>query len=152
MRAFPTRPIILLEARHVSVCLHWRALTTDQMAAAAQEILHKHGWDQAAFIGHSYGTFVMSRIAQLHQPIVQSMVRLPLRTLSLPSLSSHGLSMQCSCMGEIWHTPAAAVARLMLQKQVGLSGAGQQSGTTCPSDHADLAVPQCRCSLIRCAC
>ena len=89
MRAFPTRPIILLEARHVSVCLHWRALTTDQMAHAAQEILHKHGWDQAAFIGHSYGTFVMSRIAQLHQSIVQSMVRLSWDSLNLLWLSSH---------------------------------------------------------------
>ena len=89
MRAFPTRPIILLEARHVSVCLHWRALTTDQMAHAAQEILHKHGWDQAAFIGHSYGTFVMSRIAQLHQSIVQSMVRLSWEFLDLLWLSSH---------------------------------------------------------------
>ena len=76
MRAFPTRPIILLESRHVSVCLHWRAHSTDTMAAAASDILKKHGWSQAAFIGHSYGTFVMSRIAQLHQPIVQSMVRL----------------------------------------------------------------------------
>ena len=105
MRAFPTRPIILLEARHVSVCLHWRALTTDQMAQAAQEILHKHGWDQAAFIGHSYGTFVMSRIAQLHQSIVQSMVRLSLRALSLLSQSGHGVWVPCSCMGVIWHTP-----------------------------------------------
>ena len=77
MRAFPTRPIILLESRHVSVCLHWKAHSTDAMALAAKEILHKHGWQQAAFIGHSYGTFVMSRIAQLHQSIVQSMVRLP---------------------------------------------------------------------------
>ncbi len=80
MRAFPTRPIILLESRHVSVCLHWRALSTDEMALAAKEILHKHGWQQAAFIGHSYGTFVMSRIAQLHQSIVQSMVSLHLRS------------------------------------------------------------------------
>lgn len=76
MRAFPTRPIILLESRHVSVCLHWRAHSTDAMATAAKDILKRHGWSQAAFIGHSYGTFVMSRIAQLHQPIVQSMVRL----------------------------------------------------------------------------
>ena len=76
MRAFPTRPIILLESRHVSVCLHWRAHSTDAMATAARDILKRHGWIQAAFIGHSYGTFVMSRIAQLHQPIVQSMVRL----------------------------------------------------------------------------
>ena len=77
MRAFPTWPIILLESRHVSVCLHWKAHSTDAMALAAKEILHKHGWQQAAFIGHSYGTFVMSRIEQLHKSIVQSMVSPP---------------------------------------------------------------------------
>ena len=40
-RAFPTRPIILLEARHVSVCLSWRAFSTDVMADAAMHILKR---------------------------------------------------------------------------------------------------------------
>lgn len=40
-RAFPTRPIILLEARHVSVCLSWRAFSTDAMADTAVEILQR---------------------------------------------------------------------------------------------------------------
>lgn len=40
-RAFPTRPIILLEARHVSVCLSWRAHSTDAMADAAVQILQR---------------------------------------------------------------------------------------------------------------
>jgi pimeloyl-ACP methyl ester carboxylesterase len=75
MRAFPTRPMILLEARHVSVCLHTYCHSTDAMASAAAAILARHGWKQAAFMGHSYGTFVLSRIAQLHRPLVQSMVR-----------------------------------------------------------------------------
>ena len=72
--AFRTRPVILLEGRHVSVCLARQALTTDDMAAAVKDILHKHGWSQAAFIGHSYGTFVLSRIAQINKHIIQSMV------------------------------------------------------------------------------
>ena len=96
MRAFPTRPIILLESRHVSVCLHWRAHSTDAMALAAKEILHKHGWQQAAFIGHSYGTFVMSRIAQLHQPIVQSMVGLQTR-MSDRLEQATSAKYSCSC-------------------------------------------------------
>lgn len=45
-RAFPTRPIILLEARHVSVCLSWRAFSTDAMADTAVEILQRWGYQQ----------------------------------------------------------------------------------------------------------
>ena len=72
--AFRTRPIVLLEGRHVSVCLSRQAMCSDDMAMAVRDILHNHGWAQAAFIGHSYGTFVLSRIAQIHKPIIQSMV------------------------------------------------------------------------------
>ena len=75
VHAFPTRPMVLLEARHVSVGLHTAGRTTDAMADAAVAILARHGWRQAAFMGHSYGTFVLSRVAQLHRPLVQSMVR-----------------------------------------------------------------------------
>ena len=75
--AFRTRPIVLLEGRHVSVCLSRQSLCSDDMATAVRDILRQHGWAQAAFIGHSYGTFVLSRIAQIHKPIIQSMVRSP---------------------------------------------------------------------------
>ena len=67
---------MLLEGRHVSVCLSRQSLCSDDMAVAVTDILQQHGWAQAAFIGHSYGTFVLSRIAQMYKPIVQSMVRL----------------------------------------------------------------------------
>ena len=90
MRAFPTRPMVLLEARHVSVCLHTYCHSTDAMAAAAAAILARHGWKQAAFMGHSYGTFVLSRIAQLHRPLVQSMVRAPVQGPSFSDCSSPG--------------------------------------------------------------
>ncbi len=73
--AFRTRPIVLLEGRHVSVCLSRQSLCSDDMATAVRDILQQHGWAQAAFIGHSYGTFVLSRIAQIHKPIIHSMVR-----------------------------------------------------------------------------
>ena len=75
VNAFPTRPMVLLEARHVSVGLHLTGRTTDAMADAAADILAKHGWQQAAFMGHSYGTFVLSRMAQMYRPLIQSMVR-----------------------------------------------------------------------------
>lgn len=35
----------------------------------------RHGFNQAAFVGHSYGTFVLSRVIQRHGHSVQSMVR-----------------------------------------------------------------------------
>ena len=40
-RAFPTRPIILLEARHVSVCLSWSSFSTDAMADVAMQVLKR---------------------------------------------------------------------------------------------------------------
>lgn len=75
MKAFPTRPVILLEARHVSICLSWRAVSTCDMADACAEILERHGWKQAAFMAHSYGTFVVTRVSHMHRHLVQSMVR-----------------------------------------------------------------------------
>lgn len=85
MRAFPNRPVVLLEARHVSICLSWRAVSTCEMADACAGILERHGWKQAAFMAHSYGTFVLTRISHMHRHLVQSMVRsftaLPLRSV-----------------------------------------------------------------------
>jgi pimeloyl-ACP methyl ester carboxylesterase len=75
-RLLPGRPVVLLEARHVSVGLAARAASTDQVADAARAVLASHGWASAACVGHSYGTFVLSRLAQAHPATVQSLVLL----------------------------------------------------------------------------
>ena len=76
-RAFPGRPLVLLECRHVSLSLCTRAVTPDVVAQAIVQVLRSHHWPCAAFVGHSYGTFVLSRIAQMHRHLVESMVCTP---------------------------------------------------------------------------
>ena len=58
----------------MSLGLSTAALSAEDMATAVMDILHQHGWHEAAFVAHSYGTFVCSRIAQRFRPQVQSMV------------------------------------------------------------------------------
>ena len=74
LRALPGRPVVLLEVRAVSVSLTRRPVAADAVAAAAAGVLARHGWARAAFVGHSYGTFVCSRLAQTRPALVQSLV------------------------------------------------------------------------------
>ncbi|KAK9804722.1 hypothetical protein WJX72_001924 [[Myrmecia] bisecta] len=74
MNAYPGHPIMLLEVRHVSLRLCLRATDVDDIAHAAAAILHRHGYQEACFVAHSFGTFCVSRICQLHREIVQSVV------------------------------------------------------------------------------
>ena len=71
--AAPARPLLLVEARHVSVGLAARAISTCDVAASVCAILDAHAWPAAACVGHSYGTFVLSRLAQLQPGRVQAL-------------------------------------------------------------------------------
>ena len=65
------RPLALLEVPHVSLRFRSRrAQPVDDVAAAAVAVLARHGHDDAAFVAHSYGTFCVSRICQLHRRAV----------------------------------------------------------------------------------
>ena len=76
-RRFPRRPLLLLEARHVSVGLvPTRAASTCDVASAALEALRRHNWTSAAVVAHSYGTFVAARLLALSPKKVQSLVLL----------------------------------------------------------------------------
>ena len=52
-RLFSRRPMVLLECRHVSVTLRAAAVGPDKVVAALVEVLRRHGWSSAAFVGHS---------------------------------------------------------------------------------------------------
>lgn len=67
--------MILLEVPHVSLRLQLRAKAVDDVAHAAAQILWRHAFGDACFVAHSYGTFCVSRICQLHRSLVHSMVR-----------------------------------------------------------------------------
>ena len=75
--ACPSTPMILLEVPHVSLRLQLRAMSVDDVAHAAAQILWRHSYQEACFVAHSYGTFVASRICQLHRSLVHSMVSAP---------------------------------------------------------------------------
>jgi len=72
--ACPNTPMILLEVPHVSLRLQLRAMSVDDVAHAAAQILWRHSYQEACFMAHSYGTFCASRICQLHRSMVHSMV------------------------------------------------------------------------------
>lgn len=72
--ACPSTPMILLEVPHVSLRLQLRAMSVDDVAHAAAQILWRHSYQEACFVAHSYGTFCASRICQLHRSLVHSMV------------------------------------------------------------------------------
>jgi pimeloyl-ACP methyl ester carboxylesterase len=72
MKACPQSPFILLEMPHVALRLCKEAESVDDVAAAAVAAVHKLGYKQACFVGHSYGTFCVSRIVQLFPEAVHS--------------------------------------------------------------------------------
>ena len=83
--ACPDRPMILLEVPHVSLRLQLRAMSVDDVAHAAAQILWRHSYQEACFIAHSYGTFCASRICQLHRSLVHSMVSIEMLIMALLS-------------------------------------------------------------------
>jgi hypothetical protein len=86
--ACPGTPMLLLEVPHVSLRLQLRAQAVDDVAHAAAQILWRHAFGDACFVAHSYGTFCVSRICQLHRSLVHSMVRCLIRHTQLPSIPS----------------------------------------------------------------
>jgi len=76
MKACPQSPFILLEMPHVALRLCKQAESVDDVAKAAVAAVHKLGFKQACFVGHSYGTFCVSRIVQLYPEAVHSITLL----------------------------------------------------------------------------
>ena len=72
--ATASHPMIVLEFRHVSMRLCLRAAEVDQAAHAVAAIVQHQGFKEACIVGHSFGTFVASRLCQLHPSLVQSLV------------------------------------------------------------------------------
>ena len=98
--ACPDRPMILLEVPHVSLRLQLRAMSVDDVAHAAAQILWRHSYQEACFVAHSYGTFCASRICQLHRSLVHSMVSPTVRNATVAlqgvALSSSDISLASS--------------------------------------------------------
>ena len=74
-QACPASTVVLLELPAVSLRLGQRAADVDAIAAAAVAAAVQHASLPACFVAHSFGTFCVSRICQLHPAAVQSVVR-----------------------------------------------------------------------------
>ena len=122
--ACPNTPMILLEVPHVSLRLQLRAMSVDDVAHAAAQILWRHSYQEACFMAHSYGTFCASRICQLHRSMVHSMVSSP----SKPEDST------VSILIELWHTtavPFVPYASLVCQPMVHIPARRPNKPTVC---------------------
>lgn len=67
------RPMILPESKHVSMRLMTWLPTVDDMADTTAAILQAHGVQRAVVMGHSYGTFVASRLVLKYGCLVHSL-------------------------------------------------------------------------------
>lgn len=69
MKTCHTNPFIIVEVPHVALRLCWEALDVDTVAMAAVTAVKSMGYQKACFIGHSYGSFCVSRIAQCYPEV-----------------------------------------------------------------------------------
>lgn len=59
------RTVILLQAKHLFFSLQWRAPSATEVARATTTLLQRLGHKRACLMGHSHGTFYVSRTYQL---------------------------------------------------------------------------------------
>lgn len=71
-RACPNTPFLMVEVPHVALRLCWEAQGVDDVARAVIAMLRRHGYRRACLVGHSYGTFVVSRLLALAPELVHS--------------------------------------------------------------------------------
>lgn len=100
---FRTRDIVMLECRHVSLNLCSHAVSPDLVVEAIAEVLRRNKWQKAAFVGHSYGTFVLSRMVQLHRGSVECMVRQQRHQLLLACMCDCCCSWPCAFAAPAGH-------------------------------------------------
>lgn len=69
MGACPGRPVVVTEFRHVSLRIATQPTTVDDLAHRTATALERLGFVDAVVVGHSFGTFVASRLCQLYKPV-----------------------------------------------------------------------------------
>ncbi len=70
------RPVVAVEVRHLSMRVCLDVPEEDEVVAGIAAALARHGVRRAHVVAHSYGTFMASRLVQLHRPVVASMTLL----------------------------------------------------------------------------
>ena len=69
LRTFSRHTIILVEYDHISLRLHSSKVLFDSTAHQLSEIITRAGFSKACIVGHSFGTFVASRLCKLHPEV-----------------------------------------------------------------------------------
>ncbi len=72
VRTFSRHSIILVEHDHISLRLHSSKLLFDSTAHTLKGIVIRAGFSKACIVGHSFGTFVASRLCKLHPEVCLS--------------------------------------------------------------------------------
>ncbi|EFJ53114.1 hypothetical protein VOLCADRAFT_115694 [Volvox carteri f. nagariensis] len=70
------RPVVAVEVRHLSMRVCVNVPEEDEVVACIAGALARHSVKQVHVVAHSYGTFMASRLVQLHRPMVASLTLL----------------------------------------------------------------------------
>ena len=69
LRTYRNHTLILVEYNHISLRLHSSKILFDEAAQDVCDILLIAGFAKACVVGHSFGTFVASRLCKLHPEV-----------------------------------------------------------------------------------
>ena len=69
IRTFSRHTIILVEYDNISLRLHSSKVLFDSTAHRLNDIIIRDGFSKACIVGHSFGTFVASRLCKLHPEV-----------------------------------------------------------------------------------
>jgi len=72
----PGSAMMVLDIPHVSMRMGHRAVAFEKIAGTVPILLHRHGFESACLVGHSFGSFVISKVCQLYSETVDSVVLL----------------------------------------------------------------------------
>ena len=69
VRTYGRHTLILVEYNHISLRLHSSKVLFDDAALLVHDVLLRAGFSKACVVGHSFGTFVASRLHKLHPEV-----------------------------------------------------------------------------------
>ena len=71
IRTYSRHTIILVEYDHIALRLHSSKVLFDSTAHKLSRIITRAGYSKACIVGHSFGTFVASRLCKLYPEVCQ---------------------------------------------------------------------------------
>ena len=119
-----SRPIIVVEMGHVGMRLFARdAPDLQRIARDIIDAMNSIGYDRGVFIGHSYGTFVISKIVQDHPHSVDNMCLMdPVCLMTChPSLTANFIYRTCDSIFPLSLKKIFEIAQFVFSRDVSLA-------------------------------